>query len=111
MCIFEQPLAHVHGERLWLFATREKYAIDFSGVLCNDGGPGTVELPTNGLGNRCSIHLSYRAARRNRLVLLQFTATDGWEASAFVAQSLPDCGIASSSFAIAACVSADTVLM
>src|ERR1700687_5290358 len=28
---------------------------------------GRVELPTNGLGNRCSIHLSYRAARRNRL--------------------------------------------
>jgi hypothetical protein len=23
---------------------------------------GRVELPTNGLGNRCSIHLSYRAA-------------------------------------------------
>ena len=28
---------------------------------------GRVELPTNGLGNRCSIHLSYRAARRNHL--------------------------------------------
>ena len=28
---------------------------------------GRVELPTNGLGNRCSIHLSYRAARRNGL--------------------------------------------
>ena len=25
---------------------------------------GRVELPTNGLGNRCSIHLSYRATRR-----------------------------------------------
>ena len=25
---------------------------------------GRVELPTNGLGNRCSIHLSYRAAFR-----------------------------------------------
>ena len=24
---------------------------------------GRVELPTNGLGNRCSIHLSYRAIR------------------------------------------------
>ena len=23
---------------------------------------GRVELPTNGLGNRCSIHLSYRAS-------------------------------------------------
>ena len=23
-------------------------------------GLGRVELPTNGLGNRCSIHLSYR---------------------------------------------------
>ncbi len=26
------------------------------------GALGRVELPTNGLGNRCSIHLSYRAA-------------------------------------------------
>jgi hypothetical protein len=31
------------------------------------GALGRVELPTNGLGNRCSIHLSYRATRRNRL--------------------------------------------
>ncbi len=54
---------------------------------------GRVELPTNGLGNRCSIHLSYRAARRNRLVLLQFTATDGRGASGSVAQSLPNRGI------------------
>jgi hypothetical protein len=27
------------------------------------GAPGRVELPTFGLGNRCSIHLSYRANR------------------------------------------------
>ena len=27
---------------------------------------GRVELPTNGLGNRCSIHLSYRATCRKR---------------------------------------------
>jgi hypothetical protein len=27
---------------------------------------GRVELPTFGLGNRCSIHLSYRATRCNR---------------------------------------------
>jgi hypothetical protein len=26
-------------------------------------GLGRVELPTNGLGNRCSIHLSYRPDR------------------------------------------------
>ena len=26
------------------------------------GALGRVELPTNGLGNRCSIHLSYRAS-------------------------------------------------
>jgi hypothetical protein len=30
-------------------------------------GLGRVELPTNGLGNRCSIHLSYRPA--NDLIL------------------------------------------
>ena len=28
------------------------------------GAPGRVELPTNGLGNRCSIHLSYGADAR-----------------------------------------------
>ena len=27
----------------------------------NMEAPGRVELPTNGLGNRCSIHLSYGA--------------------------------------------------
>ena len=31
---------------------------------------GRVELPTFGLGNRCSIHLSYRADGCNRLFLL-----------------------------------------
>lgn len=36
--------------------------------------PGRVELPTNGLGNRCSIHLSYGALFSNLLLLLQFTA-------------------------------------
>src|SRR5215471_12396851 len=35
---------------------------------------GRVELPTNGLGNRCSIHLSYRATRREKALLLEFTA-------------------------------------
>ena len=28
------------------------------------GAPGRVELPTNGLGNRCSFHLSYGAEER-----------------------------------------------
>src|SRR5215472_1860530 len=32
--------------------------------------PGRVELPTNGLGNRCSIHLSYGANVGNSLILL-----------------------------------------
>jgi hypothetical protein len=27
--------------------------------------PGRLELPTNGLGNRCSIHLSYGATSHN----------------------------------------------
>ena len=31
---------------------------------------GRVELPTNGLGNRCSIHLSYRAMAVARFSLL-----------------------------------------
>ena len=31
---------------------------------------GRVELPTNGLGNRCSIHLSYRAISGKPLVNL-----------------------------------------
>src|SRR6516164_6290054 len=35
--------------------------------------PGRVELPTNGLGNRCSIHLSYGATRRNLIMAHQFT--------------------------------------
>jgi hypothetical protein len=30
-------------------------------------GLGRVELPTNGLGNRCSIHLSYRPTDRMRV--------------------------------------------
>ena len=36
--------------------------------------PGRVELPTNGLGNRCSIHLSYGALRRNPIISRQFRA-------------------------------------
>jgi hypothetical protein len=32
-------------------------------LLDGVGAPGRVELPTNGLGNRCSIHLSYGAKR------------------------------------------------
>lgn len=37
---------------------------------------GRVELPTNGLGNRCSIHLSYRAMQWKSLTSVQFTPTD-----------------------------------
>ena len=32
--------------------------------------PGRLELPTNSLGNCCSIHLSYGATCLNRLVML-----------------------------------------
>jgi hypothetical protein len=34
---------------------------------------GRVELPTNGLGNRCSIHLSYRATSGHQLPLPEMT--------------------------------------
>jgi hypothetical protein len=36
---------------------------------------GRFELPTFGLGNRCSIHLSYRAMRLNLIISRQFTWT------------------------------------
>jgi hypothetical protein len=31
--------------------------------------PGRVELPTNGLGNRCSIHLSYGAGENRPSII------------------------------------------
>jgi hypothetical protein len=36
--------------------------------------PGRVELPTNGLGNRCSIHLSYGACEAIHYLTLIFRA-------------------------------------
>ncbi len=33
---------------------------------------GRVELPTNGLGNRCSIHLSYRADAMHLIIARPF---------------------------------------
>jgi hypothetical protein len=40
--------------------------------------PGRFELPTNGLGNRCSIHLSYGATIRRDFQFI--TAAQGsWE--------------------------------
>ena len=45
------------------------------------GAPGRVELPTNGLGNRCSIHLSYGAIVTQAIISCQFadvhTVQDG----------------------------------
>ena len=44
----------------------EKVKVDFplsSLPNVDMGAPGGVEPPTNGLGNRCSIHLSYGAIR------------------------------------------------
>ena len=38
---------------------------------------GRVELPTNGLGNRCSIHLSYRAIGID-FILLAFSKQEDW---------------------------------
>jgi hypothetical protein len=42
---------------------------------------GRVELPTNGLGNRCSIHLSYRADAMHLIIARQFVASRGAAAS------------------------------
>src|SRR5205085_12431461 len=39
---------------------------------------GRVELPTNGLGNRCSIHLSYRATLTVSSVYSRLFSDDGW---------------------------------
>ncbi len=64
------------------------------------GAPGGVEPPTNGLGNRCSIQLSYGATCRKVLKLLQFTATDSSEEVSSVAHSLPNCGTAPCSFSL-----------
>ena len=50
---------------------------------------GRVELPTNGLGNRCSIHLSYRAACGNGITLQFTSALTGFR---FCAPVLPECG-------------------
>jgi hypothetical protein len=38
---------------------------------------GRVELPTFGLGNRCSIHLSYRAVRPDPIISRQFGQAGG----------------------------------
>src|ERR1035441_4597312 len=48
------------------------------------GAPGRVELPTNGLGNRCSIHLSYGASFSSLLARIslqrqQFSACNASE--------------------------------
>src|SRR5450631_2739602 len=37
------------------------------------GALGRVELPTNGLGNRCSIHLSYRASGPDSIIARRIT--------------------------------------
>jgi hypothetical protein len=39
-------------------------------------GLGRVELPTNGLGNRCSIHLSYRPYGCNLMILYYQSQTE-----------------------------------
>ena len=39
--------------------------------------PGRVELPTNGLGNRCSIHLSY-GAKHETHYLTRISSSRDW---------------------------------
>ncbi len=48
---------------------------------------GRVELPTNGLGNRCSIHLSYRAAYVTGRTALVYRSRRGGS-SRFAAQTV-----------------------
>ena len=50
--------------------------------------PGRVELPTFGLGNRCSIHLSYGAnVKLAHYLMAIYGHKDGGEASQFRARS------------------------
>jgi hypothetical protein len=44
------------------------------------GAPGRVELPTDGLGNRCSIHLSYGAKRATHYLTRISSSRDWWAA-------------------------------
>ena len=51
------PIFDLTPERFFSLDSRQGIGIG-QNVM---GAPGRVELPTNGLGNRCSIHLSYGA--------------------------------------------------
>ena len=56
---------------LWLFSFLNQHSKTYvSGLdLKRMGAPGGVEPPTNGLGNRCSIQLSYGATRARLAVI------------------------------------------
>ena len=75
---------------------------------------GRVELPTNGLGNRCSIHLSYRAIRRNPIISVSLLRRDSDSLGCLVSRLVSDCVFSRmffSSFAIALRTSSAAVLM
>jgi hypothetical protein len=67
--------------------------------------PGRVELPTFGLGNRCSIHLSYGAKFSNLASSTTVYNSDVRRLErplcTFIAHKMPDCFVSYSNLPIA----------